>query len=288
MSDDGTAGAYFCLSIFLVLIIIGVIRNIKKQRETEEKIRLERESRFRRKNQEESDFRTAKQTYTQKITTLSIPSEHKYGEYKATSNKACRLPTGSVFIWKQDDNICFFPDAPSKQNSREFLVINALTIFSIPIMDVEHFSVEGEKTIENKISGGGGGGVDLGGAILGGVIAGGPGAIIGGREKVKDVTSSLVTHDNRETILKYFVDGARQSMRFSLGTYQVLDDLIPEKEINVVRAIKFEQIKQTQKDIDDNQKVTDQLRELKMLKDEGILTEQEFADKKQVLLNKIV
>ena len=130
-------------------------------------------------------------------------------------------------------------------------------------------------------SGGGGGGISIGGAIIGGMIAGDVGAIVGSRQGTAEIKSELVTHDSRCTILKT----KTTSLRMSFEAYDVLSELIPEKEYNVVQELKKLSI--VTKSSSTTISATEQIRELAKLKDDAILTEEEFIEKKRELLTKM-
>ena len=112
---------------------------------------------------------------------------------------------------------------------------------------------------------------------------------------LSEILSETLTHDTRGTVLNYFDKiNRRQQLFFDTDAYQVLSDLIPDKEASTVKALKTSQFIQThvqtqtsQQPVDLNKGVTEQLRELAKLKDEGIITEQEFIEKKKILLDKI-
>jgi hypothetical protein len=229
-----------------------------------------------------------KENYERVKAKYSIPSEAKKITYtKASGNSPLTLANSEndMYIWRNGDEICFFPDAPNDKSS---LIIDEVKLFSIPIRDIEYFSMRGEISRETKISGGGGGGSSLGGAVTGALIAGEVGAVIGSRKKIDEIKSEVVIHDSRETFLNFFDENKnRCSLFFDKNGYLILNDLMPEKEYNIVSAIKSTGIIRNQ--ITNNEKldITSQLRELSKLKVEGIITEQEFSEKKKMLLDKI-
>ena len=183
----------------------------------------------------------------------------------------------NAFIWKDDENLYFY-DKGTRNN------IGKITI---PIKNIECFAERGEFYKETKITGGGisGGGSSIGGAIKGGILAGGAGAIIGSRKPIKSepIKSEIVTHDGRETFLNFFIDGRKHSMFFGYKGYDILLDIIPEKEFN---SINKNNVAKKSNDISKGSTIN-QIRELSKLKDEGILTENEFDEKKRELLSKI-
>lgn len=206
--------------------------------------------------------------------------------FKCSSKSPIELTNGKhkVYIWKADGLINFFPCAPETTDSISFVT---LKINSVPVEQIEYFSKQGEVFRENKISGGGGGGSSIGGAVAGGLIAGEAGAVVGSRKKVNDIKSELITHDTRETFLNYFIDSERHSLFFDNDAFQIFNDLIPEKEFSIVNALRSSEIIKNQVSTNEQKSVTDQLRELAKLRDDRIITENEFNEKKKKLLDKI-
>lgn len=232
-------------------------------------------------------LREAKEQYDEIRKQVSIPETAKEITYfKSSAKSPIELANKKqkVYIWKSDGNICFFPCSPETVDSISFAT---LKINSVPVSQIEYFSKRGEVFRENKISGGGGGGSSIGGAVAGGLIAGEAGAVIGSRKKVNEIKSELITHDTRETFLNYFDGNERHSLFFDDNAFQRFNDLIPEKEFSIVNAIKSSEIIKNQVSTNSQKSVTDQLRELAKLRDDGIITENEFNEKKKQLLDKI-
>jgi hypothetical protein len=232
-------------------------------------------------------LREAKERYDEIRKQVSIPETAKEITYFKSSVKSpieLANKKQKVYIWKSDGNICFFPCSPETVDSISFAT---LKINSVPVSQIEYFSKRGEVFRENKISGGGGGGSSIGGAVAGGLIAGEAGAVIGSRKKVNEIKSELITHDTRETFLNYFDGNERHSLFFDDNAFQRFNDLIPEKEFSIVNAIKSSEIIKNQVSANSQKSVTDQLRELAKLRDDGIITENEFNEKKKQLLDKI-
>lgn len=232
-------------------------------------------------------IREAREKYDEIRKQVTIPETAKEITYFKSSVKSpieLANKKQKVFIWKSDGNICFFPCTPETVDSLSF---TTLKIESVPISQIEYFSKRGEVFRENKISGGGGGGSSIGGAVAGGLIAGEAGAVIGSRKKVNEIKSELITHDTRETFVNYFVGNERHSLFFDDNAFQRFNDLIPEKEFSIVNAIKSSEIIKNQVSANSQKSVTDQLRELAKLRDDGIITENEFNEKKKQLLDKI-
>jgi hypothetical protein len=279
-NSDNDTSSFFCVFPLLIIFIFICLAGIKGQIDSND-----------RKNiiiDNQKNLQELLNGYEQIKEKSNIPTcAKKISFIKASNNSPIMLAKtiNDIYIWKTDGDICFFPASPKDINS---FTLSDVKQNSIPISDIEYFSKRGKISRETKISGGGGGGSSLGGAVTGALLAGDAGAVIGSRKKVEGIKSEVVTHDSRETFLNFFDENKnRHSLFFDINGYHVLNDLIPEKEFSIVSAIKSSGIIRTQTMKNEKQDIPSQIRELSKLKDEGILTEQEFTEKKKVLLDKI-
>ncbi|HEY5589029.1 MAG TPA: SHOCT domain-containing protein [Candidatus Paceibacterota bacterium] len=232
-----------------------------------------------KKNQEEEQRRILKREknnkmFKEKKLQYNIKENHPTINYK---NGFASIAKTKQYIWIQGEKLCFFP-AIAQSDVYDY------TIYSIPLKDIEYYASRGEISKETKISGGGGviGGSSIGGAIVGGVIAGGAGAVIGSRKKgkIEPIKSEIIKHDNRETFLNYFIDGVKHSMFFYYEDYTTFLKVIPEKEYNSFVNVHISK--------GSKQSFKEQLIDLADLKEKGILSEEEFNEKKKILLDKII
>jgi len=202
------------------------------------------------------------------------------------------------YVWVENNSLMLIPDDVSYNTSfqvsnfqREGLsddtILSFYTIQEIPINDIEYFKCGGEVHYEDKIIGTGGG-ANIGGAIVGGIIAGGVGAIVGGRQAI-DIKSEHVKHDDRRVTLKsktrlLVIDN-------STNAFDILNELFPEKEYGFIQEKKRQELIGVSYPVATsatvNLSIPDQIRELAKLKEEGILTEDEFTAKKAELLGKM-
>lgn len=156
---------------------------------------------------------------------------------------------------------------------------------SIPLNDIKYFTKDGDIGYETQITGGGGGGSSIKGAVIGGVVAGGAGSVIGSRQKTNEIKSETLTHDTRKTILKYYENNTLQSVEYLIEFFDIFEELIPDKEYNIVVA--KESLKNNSINNDSSNNVKDKLRQLNDFKLEGLITEEEYITKKQELLSSI-
>lgn len=249
---------------------------------------IRKRNRNKQKEEDEEYLATLISDYKKKQNSINMPRTVKTIKY-IESSENCPIVLGEsgnhAYIWKSKNTIFLFPSVPTKENlySRSYIQLNAISIDKI-----EYFGSRGEIYRENKITGGDGGGSSLGGAVIGGMIAGDAGAIIGSRKGIKEIKSELITHDERVTFLNFFNENKeRCTLIFDFATFEIFNDLIPEKEYSIVKSIKNIKIIKQKSSTNENSNIPEQLRELAKLKNEGILTEQEFLEKKKILLEKI-
>lgn len=152
----------------------------------------------------------------------------------------------------------------------------------IPIKNIKIFTRDGEYRVDNIVEGGG---VNLAGAVVGGAIAGGAGAVLAGRQKITTTQKEI---DKRQTYLYYMEDNQEKRIVFSSDSYNTLRYLLPDKEIGYIEKHKIVEANKPKEsnDIQENSIYKD-IEELARLKDKGILTEEEFVEKKKLLLDKI-
>lgn len=163
---------------------------------------------------------------------------------------------------------------------------------SIPLANIQYFSREGDIYTETKISGGSSPGFNLKGAVIGGIIGGTAGAIIGGQGRIDPVKSETIRHDDRKTILVHNGGKVKLStgdnatlgegtLEFAPEDYSVLMKLIPDKELSVVQQRRAGEKGPSQPD------PADQLRKLKSLHDDGLITDEEFEEKRKKIVNSL-
>lgn len=211
--------------------------------------------------------------YKEKKIQFNIDETHLTVYYKSGFASIARA---KQYIWIEEDKLCFFPATIQSDEYR-------CTVNKISLKDIEYYATQGNISKETKISGGGGdiGGSSIGGAVIGGVLAGGVGAVIGSRKKgkIEPIKSEIITHDDRETFMNYFIHGIKHSMFFNYGDYTTFLKIMPYKDYNnVVNA---------QLSSGSKLSVKEQLIELADLKEKGILTVEEFDETKKRLLDKI-
>lgn len=201
-------------------------------------------------------------------------------------NEQLNIKRGEYYIWVKDNSLLLFRLFESGNYPDEYEKFFSLKV--MPIKDIEYYSTRGEIYRENRISGGGGGGSSLKGAVIGGAIAGDVGAVIGSRKKTEEIKSELITHDTRETFINFYdTSGIKRSIFFDFSEYQKLKEIIPQKDFPIVEALRQKDIILKSSTANSTIKVTEQIRDLSQLRDDGIITTEEFEMKKKELLSQI-
>lgn len=264
LSEGGAIVIFFGIIVFAIFTLIQQAKKEeekKKEEEEQEKIKKEEKEKF----------------IIQVLQDNNIPEDHKVIFYKR-GHPFFKKKDFDMIMWKDEENL-YFVDISFEDDMIDRI--------EIPLKDIEYYATRGEVHRDTIVSGGevSGGGSSVGGAIVGGLVAGGAGAVIGSRKKTegKPITTKIVTNDERETFLNFFIDGKKRSMFFDYSGYNILLDILPERDFNSLN--KNILVNKSNNDNKDN--VINQIKQLAELRDEGILTEDEFQEKKKDLLSKI-
>lgn len=199
---------------------------------------------------------------------------------------------------KQIDKILNGLDINNKIAVTKELVDSVLLndpVFIIPLNNIIYFQEKGDLSYSTSISGGGGGSksMSVAGAVAGKLMFGDVGAIIGSRAgtgvKIDEIHSETVEHDNRYVVLRYLdSDKGYCDIQMEYDCYEALNKLIPEKEYSYVSI----NAKPNMNNGKENERLENksneipvkQLKDLKYLLDEGIITQEDFDAKKRQLL----
>lgn len=186
---------------------------------------------------------------------------------------------GIYCVWCSDSILMFvrhFDNAESFAEERYLM--------EIPLSMIERYEIDGEHYRETKITGGD---VNLAGALVGGMIAGGAGMVLGGRN---GISSYQIEHDTRRTVMTIKLpNGDKRKLVFDFHAFEVFKDIVPEKNGEIVSEIEKKQLisQQTQPTALPSSNITDSIRKLKELKDEGLISDEEFAAKREELLSRM-
>lgn len=288
--EDATSGAFFWGGLMLVSLCIAMISvvayNVAKnnndiQRKTDGE---ETEKTF--EKLKISFLSEAKIKYDKIATDIELPTNPKRFrdiQYWILEDKLFEMKAWSYYADEIEKMYgIFYNDIMSNKKGSTISVPYTV----IPIMDIKYFAKEGDLQYQTKISGGGGGGSKLKGAVIGGVLAGDAGAVIGSRNKIEAIKSETITLDTRNTILKYFTNGSLTSKSYAMQLFDIFEELIPDKEYNIVvsKEAQIGQQPKIQPEVEKPTDIKDKLKKLIELKDEKLITDEEYIIKRQNLL----
>lgn len=191
------------------------------------------------------------------------------------------------YYWIKDKILFIFPQKEdfirwyvSAESSVEYCEENAKLI-AINISDIEYFKPIGDISYVTNVESTG---INVKGATIGAVVAGDAGAIIGSRPQIK---SKVEEKDNRFVELKYKDDGTIKTLKFDYTALDIFREIIPEKEYEYVGFISEKLTEQDKKDTTVSPTLEERFKKLNDLKNAGLITEEEFSDKKSELLKEI-
>lgn len=266
---------YFGILVLFMSIIFTIYSiNDNKRKKIKEKEEFDKKMKLRYKQEEEYMINNG-------IIKNGVTLPWHYCRYLGGHpliDKSTNVLGKKCYTWLDKDYLylCSYFD-------KEFDEKNEIEKTSIPIKNILYYHLYGEVYNKTIIEGGGGGGTSIGGAIIGGLIAGEAGAIIGSRKEVDPITTRNEIIDKRKIIVEFYYNS--KLSRMVLGQWDLTYELLflkelPEKEMNFVINNK--------KEINNSSnEVLEQIEKIAELKEKGILTEDEFNEKKRVILDKI-
>ncbi|PKO09063.1 MAG: hypothetical protein CVU40_12705 [Chloroflexi bacterium HGW-Chloroflexi-2] len=142
----------------------------------------------------------------------------------------------------------------------------------------------------------------LGRAVVGGVLSGGIGAIVGASTRgssdiVKSLTIRIITNNSFDSLrlipliksnTKRDSSNYKNCMSAAQGIYSSIISILNSgktaNQNNLVDSDKTD-VENSVVGIKNSESLSDQIRELAKLKEEGLISEEEFAKKKKAILN---
>lgn len=132
----------------------------------------------------------------------------------------------------------------------------------------------------------------LGRAVVGGAIAGGVGAIVGANtrksEIITDLKLNIITKNINKSSYLIWIKETQiddQEIKFINEVYGVITTIIEQYKIED-KVVKNEINPQSNKKVN-NEDIIEQFEKLDILKNKGMITEEEYNEKRKVLLNRI-
>ena len=289
-------GISYSSSMYIGIVILGLIvvcfpvGNIYAIRR--ENLNKEEE---RRKEEKEKERNLLIQKKAEKEQTLQNEWNQCVSGMGYNENDVIRVSFGNL-VWVAKEKFC------EAENSKDYVhryleadkPEHKIQIEEIPVKDIQYFSKEGDVQYTTRVFGGGGGGSSVGGAIVGGLIAGDAGVVIGSRKQTEAIKSEVVTHDSRKTIIRYYKENQIFAITYSgFSVYEYLLTKIPEKDLLTIQlnanknSTSVKQVEESKKVITAAGNIKEKLETIKNLYDSGLITEEEYAKKKDDILSKI-
>ena len=198
----------------------------------------------------------------------------------------------------QDSSVFYYDSMGEIQNKFLDTFSDGLPHFKIKYDDIFFYAREGDFYIKTDVRGSGGGS-DYGRAFVGGILFGGAGAIVASRQDVQ-INTTTTEVDKRDTRLFYKYNNKIIDAHFSSDTYEIFRNLLPDKDAKVIERLsksipeKADKIASTVDRTEEKgsilgieDDVYTKLDKLNALKEKGIITEEEYGEKKRKLLDQI-
>lgn len=192
------------------------------------------------------------------------------------------------YYWVKDGKLFLFPHEDDfirwhvcLGRSVDYCEENAKLI-NINIPEIEYFKIEGDISYITNFESSG---INVKGAAIGAMVAGDAGMIIGSRPQIK---SNVETKDSRYIELKYKSQGELKTIIFDYSALDVFRDIFPEKEYDYAN-FKSENLEENGNltNVEIPQSLEERFEKLRDLKNSGLITEEEFSDKKRELLKQL-
>lgn len=271
--------ALFVVCMVINGVFIGKVFGIKEEPKREERRRIkEKEQEERKKEQEriESKKQLLIKTWNEKMKALCC---NKEDSVRVLNNNWLWVANGNLY---EAEDIDRFVERCLNQDLEKY----AIEYSCIPVSNIQYFSAEGDVQYTTRISGGGGGGSTITGAIVGGLLAGEAGAIVGSRKKVNEIKSESITHDSRNTLIRYYRENELLTISYDgFDVYNYLLKKMPEKDLLSMQLKGTDKQKESaENSLSD---IEEKMSTIKRLYEAGLISKEEFEEKRTELLTKI-
>ena len=263
-------------------LLVANVFDIKEEykREEQRKIQEMQTGRKEKKEMERERIESKKQllikTWNEKMNALCCSEEDSV----RVRNKN--------WLWVANGNLYEAEDVDRfvKRCLNQDLEKYAIEYSCIPVSNIQYFSAEGDVQYTTRISGGGGGGSTITGAIVGGLLAGETGAIVGSRKKVAEIKSESITHDSRNTLIRYYRENELLTISYDgFDVYNYLLKKMPEKDL---LSMQLKGANQQKDAVGTNlSDIEEKMLTIKRLYEAGLISKEEFEEKRTELLTQI-
>lgn len=177
------------------------------------------------------------------------------------------------YVWRDEKALFFYPQIDISENPEATLTASVDTI---RLADIVYYEQRGYVRQETKVSGGNSG---ITGAAIGMWLAGPLGAAL--LNNASEVQSDTILHDERETCLYLSKDKVSTEAIFPWNQYPVFVKLMPEKAKDYVAKAA------AAVDVEQNGDIKKRLVTLDMLKEQHLVSEEEYTTKRGEILSSL-
>ncbi len=260
-------------------LFVANVLDIKEEPKREKQRRIkERKQEEREKEQEkiESKRQLLIKTWNEKMKALCC---NKEDSVRVLNNNWLWVANGNLYEAEDVDRFV-------KRCLNQDLEKYAIEYSCIPVSNIQYFSAEGDVQYTTRISGGGGGGSTITGAIVGGLLAGEAGAIVGSGKKVNEIKSESITHDSRNTLIRYYRENELLTISYDgFDVYNYLLKKMPEKDLLSMQLKGTDKQKESaENSLSD---IEEKMSTIKRLYEAGLISKEEFEEKRTELLTQI-
>lgn len=278
--------ALFVVCMIINGVFISKVFDIKEEPKREEQRRIkERKQEERKREQEE---RKKEQERIESKRQLLIKTWNEKMEALCCNEEDSVRVLNNNWLWVANGNLYEAEDIDRfvKRCLNQDLEKYAIEYSCISVSNIQYFSAEGDVQYTTRISGGGGGGSTITGAIVGGLLAGETGAIVGSRKKVAEIKSESITHDSRNTLIRYYRENELLTISYDgFDVYNYLLKKMPEKDLLSMQLKGANQQKDAVKtNLSD---IEEKMLTIKRLHEAGLISKEEFEEKRTELLTQI-
>ena len=233
------------------------------------------------KIEHKEQYRRYEENYHNRFKTIDLPRDYYYVSVLGQSDDARnQFDFTDYLAWREDDMLCFFPERVWRDEyfQSDFYALDDLTLAlsRIKVEAINSFRIQldgieknGKVSEEFTIEAG----------LIRGMVASDLLDLFG-----NEIYIDTLDYEARKCTLFYFdEDGQKQRVVFAGNDAEVLNLLLPEKKIEFYEAFSMKEFEKENDDVIEIH-IPDMIREYAKLRDEGLISAEEFEQKKQQLL----
>ncbi len=160
-------------------------------------------------------------------------------------------------------------------------------VFKVNLNKIQMYTLNGDIQY-NSIVKNNGKNISLTGALVGNFIAGAPGMIIGATKDRVNIETQVEANDTR-IVYVYYLDNNNEVKMFRVGKMILSDYFLFYEFIKKALPTKSSEYLMTKENIklNNNDSISDRIKELKGIFEEGLINEEEYNERKNKLLEQI-